>query len=111
MTEPIGYRRHEFVPTKRLLEAGVPVIIWSDWDADPILPITSMIRTLQPKSVPDLKIAIKLWTWNPAHSLRQDDDTNSLEKGTYAECICKIVNAGVDSYRTYFPEPGPTHCR
>lgn len=92
LSELIGDRAYTLIPTKRLLAAGATVTISSDWDADPISPITSMMRALQSKRVPDLETAIKLWTMNPAYALRHDDVTGSLEKGKYADYVVLSKN-------------------
>ncbi|KAI0559220.1 Amidohydrolase [Gracilaria domingensis] len=87
MSEVIGARAYKLIPTDRILDTGALVTISSDWDADPLSPLSSISRALRSGRVPDVETAGKLWTSNPAYALGHDDVTGTIEKGKYADYV------------------------
>ena len=89
MSELIGDRAHDLIPTRTLLDAGADVSLSSDWDADELSPVGTIDRALTrpTEAVPDIETAIRLVTIDAAYALGQDDRTGTIEVGKQADFV------------------------
>lgn len=89
LTEIIGDRAFDLIPTGTLVEAGASVTLSSDWDAGPLPPLGTIERSLTRESnaVPDLATALALATIEAAAALGHDDITGSIEVGKQADYV------------------------
>ena len=89
LSEFIGDRAHDLIPTRTLLDAGADVSLSSDWDADELSPVGTIDRALTrpTEAVPDLETAIRLVTVDAAYALGQDDRTGTIEVGKQADFV------------------------
>ncbi len=89
LSEIIGDRAFDLIPTKKLLDAGAHVSLSSDWDADPLSPFGTIQRAVnrEANAVADVETAIRLVTLDAAFALDQDRVTGSIAVGKYADFI------------------------
>ncbi len=89
LSEFIGERASDLLPTAQLLDAGATVTLSSDWDAGPLSPLGTIQRSLTRESnaVPDLETALKLHTINAAYAMGRDEVTGSIEVGKFADFV------------------------
>ena len=89
LSDSIGNRAFDLIPTARVLDAGATVSLSSDWDAGPLPPLGTIQRSLtrEENAVLDLETAIELQTVNAAYALGHDDNTGSIEVGKYADFV------------------------
>lgn len=94
LSEFIGQRAFDLIPTAQLLEAGAAVSLSSDWDAGPLPPLGTIERSLlrEANAVPDLATAIRLSTLDAAYALGHDDRTGSITVGKLADFVMLDTN-------------------
>ena len=76
-------------PVAALQSAGAMITLSSDWDADPLSPLSKLqiaLTQLRPGS-DGLARAIEMLTINPARLLRHADQTGSIEHGKLADLV------------------------
>ncbi len=89
LSEFIGDRAFDLIPTAALLDAGATVTLSSDWDADALPPLGTIERALtrEANAVSDLETAIALSTIEAAYALGHDDTTGSISVGKFADFV------------------------
>lgn len=89
LTQIIGNRAWDLLPTRRVLDASATVTLSSDWDAGPLPPLGTIQRSLtrEGNAVPNLETALALATINTAYALGHDDVTGSIEVGKFADFV------------------------
>ena len=89
LSEFIGERAVDLIPTAQLIDADATVTLSSDWDAGPLPPLSTIERSLarDANAVPDLETAVTMATLDAAYALGHDDTTGSIEVGKYADFI------------------------
>ncbi len=72
-----------------LHQAGARLVLSSDYDVGSISPFEGMERSLTrgDQSLPDLDAAIRAYTLNAAHLMRQEDRVGSIEVGKLADLV------------------------
>ncbi|MFC9797239.1 amidohydrolase [Streptomyces sp. NPDC127584] len=87
LSQAIGDRAFDLIPTKKLIAAGARVSLSSDWDADPLSPFGIIERsvTRDSNAVDNVATALRLVTLDAAYALGQDDTTGSIEIGKQAD--------------------------
>ncbi|KFX69478.1 hypothetical protein TMS3_0113750 [Pseudomonas taeanensis MS-3] len=85
----IGQRSYQLLPLGQLHDAGARVTLSSDWDVNPLSPLGIMQNALSlgERSLPSLETAVRAYTLDAAYSLRQEQDTGSLEVGKQADLV------------------------
>jgi len=85
----IGERAYKMLPMRELYDAGARVTLSSDWDVNPLSPLGIMQNALSlgERSLPNLQAAVKAYTLDAAYTLRQEQDTGSLEVGKQADLL------------------------
>jgi predicted amidohydrolase YtcJ len=85
----IGQRAYAMLPMRELYDAGARVTLSSDWDVNPLSPLGIMQNALSlgERGLPNLEAAIKAYTLDAAYTLRQEQDTGSLEVGKQADLL------------------------
>lgn len=85
----IGGRAYKMLPMRELYDAGARVTLSSDWDVNPLSPLGIMQNALSlgERSLPSLEAAVKAYTLDAAYTLRQEQDTGSLEVGKQADLV------------------------
>ena len=85
----IGARAYKMLPMRELYDAGARVTLSSDWDVNPLSPLGIMQNALSlgERSLPSLEAAVKAYTLDAAYTLRQEQDTGSLEVGKQADLV------------------------
>lgn len=85
----IGNRAYAMLPMRELYDSGAHVTLSSDWDVNPVSPLGIMQNALSlgERSLPSLAAAIKAYTLDAAYTLRQEDETGSLEVGKQADLV------------------------
>lgn len=101
LSEFIGNRAFDLIPTAQLVEAGAAVAMSSDWDAGPLPPLGTVERSLTryANQVADLATAVELVTIDAAYALGHDDTTGSIEVGKMADFVVldsNIFDASID---------------
>ncbi|MCP3990186.1 MAG: amidohydrolase [Actinomycetia bacterium] len=89
LSEFIGDRAFDLIPTAQLIDAEATVIMSSDWDAGPLPPLGTIERALtrDANAVLDLETAIAMHTIDAAYALGHDDITGSIEMGKLADFV------------------------
>ena len=89
LSDFIGSRAFDLIPARTLLDAGAPMSLSSDWDADPLPPLGTIERALrrETNAVPSLEQAIRLVTLDAAYALGHDDRTGSITVGKQADFV------------------------
>lgn len=89
LSDSIGDRAFDLIPTEALLDAGATVTLSSDWDADPLPPLGTIQRSLTraDNAMPDLATALRAHTVDAAYALGHDDTTGSIEIGKFADFV------------------------
>lgn len=89
LSEFIGDRAFDLIPTRQLIDANATVTLSSDWDAGPLPPLGTIERSLtrEANAVPDLETALHMHTLEAAYALGHDDTTGSLEVGKFADFV------------------------
>jgi len=89
MTEFIGDRAYDMIPTAQLLDSGASVSLSTDWDAGPLSPLGTIEQSLtrSTNAVPDLETAIALTTIDAAYAIGHDDTTGSIKVGKFADFV------------------------
>ncbi|MCP3938544.1 MAG: amidohydrolase [Actinomycetia bacterium] len=89
LTEFIGDRALDLIPTRTLVDANATVTLSSDWDAGPLSPFGTIERSLtrDTNPLPDVETAIALMTINAAYTLGHDNSTGSIEVGKQADYV------------------------
>ena len=85
----IGKRSKTILPAGSIYDSGALVTLSSDWDADELSPLIK-IETAVSRSkngAPDVDVAIRMMTINPAQALQQADRTGSIEVGKFADLV------------------------
>ena len=88
--EPIiGQRAYAMLPMRELYDAGARVTLSSDWDVNALSPLGIMQNALSlgERGLPNLEAAIKAYTLDAAYTLRQEQETGSLEVGKQADLL------------------------
>ncbi|WP_439887913.1 amidohydrolase [Pseudomonas sp. MBLB4123] len=85
----IGQRAYRLLPLGQLHDSGARVTLSSDWDVNPLSPLGIMHNALSlgERSLPSLEAAVRAYTLDAAYSLRQEQDTGSLEVGKQADLV------------------------
>lgn len=85
----IGQRAYRMLPLRQLHDSGARVTLSSDWDVNPLSPLGIMHNALSlgERSLPSLQAAVRAYTLDAAYSLRQEQDTGSLEVGKQADLV------------------------
>ncbi|MGB4074253.1 amidohydrolase [Pseudomonas sp.] len=85
----LGDRAYKLLPMRELYDAGARVTLSSDWDVNPLSPLGIMQNALSlgERGLPNLEAAIKAYTLDAAYTLRQEQDTGSLEVGKQADLV------------------------
>ncbi|MBB6340096.1 putative amidohydrolase YtcJ [Pseudomonas fluvialis] len=85
----IGPRAYRMLPMRELYDSGAPVTLSSDWDVNPLSPLGILQNALSlgPRSLPSLEAAVRAYTLDAAYTLRQEQDTGSLEVGKQADLV------------------------
>lgn len=85
----IGQRAYRMLPMRELYDSGAPVTLSSDWDVNPLSPLGILQNALSlgPRSLPSLEAAVRAYTLDAAYTLRQEQDTGSLEAGKQADLV------------------------
>ncbi|WP_137818748.1 amidohydrolase [Pseudomonas sp. 2FG] len=85
----IGQRAYQMLPLRELYESGARVTLSSDWDVNPLSPLGIMQNALSlgKRSLPNLEAAVQAYTLDAAYTLRQEDETGSLEVGKQADLV------------------------
>lgn len=85
----IDQRAYQLLPLRQLYGAGARVTLSSDWDVNPLSPLGIMQNALSlgSRSLPSLQAAVRAYTLDAAYSLRQEQDTGSLEVGKQADLM------------------------
>ncbi len=89
LSEFIGERAFDLIPTAGLIEAGATVTLSSDWDAGPLPPLGTIERSLtrEANAVSDVETAVAMATIDAAYALGHEDMTGSIELGKYADYV------------------------
>lgn len=89
ISELIGDRAFDLIPTRALLDSGRQVSLSSDWDADELSLVGTNDRSLTRPTqvVADVGTAIRLVTADAAFALGQDDRTGTIEVGKQADIV------------------------
>lgn len=87
LTSIIGSRAEHLIPAASLLEAGAPMALSSDWDADELNPLVKIVAALErnAEGLPDVETAVRLLTIEPAKLLGHAEQTGTLEVGKFAD--------------------------
>ncbi|PAV47611.1 hypothetical protein CK486_11090 [Pseudomonas sp. HAR-UPW-AIA-41] len=85
----IGQRTYRMLPMRELYDSGAHVTLSSDWDVNPLSPLGILQNALSlgPRSLPSLEAAVRAYTLDAAYTLRQEQDTGSLEPGKQADLV------------------------
>lgn len=85
----IGQRAYRMLPLRELYDSGARVTLSSDWDVNPLSPLGIMQNALSlgERSLPNLEAAVRAYTLDAAYTLRQEQDTGSLEVGKQADLV------------------------
>lgn len=85
----IGERAYQMLPMRALYDSGARVTLSSDWDVNPLSPLGIMQNALSlgARGLPSLEAAIRAYTLEAAYTLRQEQDTGSLEVGKQADLV------------------------
>jgi predicted amidohydrolase YtcJ len=85
----IGQRAYQMLPMRELYDSGARVTLSSDWDVNPLSPLGIMQNALSlgERSLPNLEAAVKAYTLDAAYTLRQEQDTGSLQVGKQADLV------------------------
>ncbi|MGL4316609.1 MAG: amidohydrolase family protein, partial [Pseudomonas sp.] len=85
----IGPRAYQMLPMRALYDSGARVTLSSDWDVNPLSPLGIMQNALGlgARGLPNLEAAIRAYTLGAAYTLRQEQDTGSLEVGKQADLL------------------------
>ncbi|MBC9251587.1 hypothetical protein A9179_15045 [Pseudomonas alcaligenes] len=85
----IGERAQRMLPMRALYDSGARVTLSSDWDVNPLSPLGIMQNALSlgARGLPNLDAAIRAYTLGPAYTLRQEQDTGSLQVGKQADLV------------------------
>ena len=94
LTDFIGDRTLDLIPTGSLIAAGATVTLSSDWDAGPLSPLGTIERSIMRDVNPvlDVGTAIALMTIDAAFALGHDDLTGSIEVGKQADFVILADN-------------------
>lgn len=89
LTDFVGGRSLDLIPTGHLLDAGAEVILSSDWDAGPLPPLGTIQRAISRRSngIRDIETAVAMSTIEPARALGHSDTTGTLEVGKFADFV------------------------
>ncbi|WP_419903090.1 amidohydrolase [Kiloniella sp.] len=89
LAEIVGNRSNHLMPARRLYEAGVDLVLSSDWDAEELSPLKKIeaVLTQRNGSFDDVATVIELMTINVAKLLHHEDKTGSIEKGKLADFV------------------------
>lgn len=85
----IGQRAYQMLPMRALYDSGARVTLSSDWDVNPLSPLGIMQNALGlgSRGLPNLEAAIRAYTLDAAYTLRQEQETGSLEVGKQADLL------------------------
>ncbi len=98
LTEFIGDRALDLLPTARIIDTGARVSLSSDWDADPLSPFGIISRAVtREKNAVKVDKAIAMMTLEAAYALGQDEITGSITVGKYADYI--IIDRSITSVK------------
>ncbi len=88
----IGEKAFNPIPVKSIFETGAVVTLSSDYDVSTMNPFVAMENALDRgnESLDNVGQVIRAYTINAAYSMRQENQTGSLETGKFADLI--IVN-------------------
>lgn len=89
LAEFIGDRAFALIPVDTPIDAGAAVTLSSDWDADPLSPLSTIegSLTMETEAVGDLATAIGLVTLDAADALGLATVTGSIEVGKAADYV------------------------
>ena len=81
--------RERWLPLRDLHESGARVVLSSDWDVGSLSPFVGMERALTrgDQSLPSVDAAIRAYTIDGAHLMRQEAQVGSLEVGKLADIV------------------------
>ncbi|WP_157845923.1 amidohydrolase [Kiloniella litopenaei] len=85
----IGNRAENLMPARKLYEAGVEVVLSSDWDAEELSPLMKIEAVLTQKdgAFDRVEDVIEMMTLNVAKLLQHADKTGSIEPGKLADFV------------------------
>ncbi len=85
----IGNRAENLMPARKLYEAGVEVVLSSDWDAEELSPLMKIeaVLTQQDGAFDRVESVIEMMTLNVAKLLQHADKTGSIEPGKLADFV------------------------
>ncbi len=94
LTEFIGDRAFDLIPTAELIDTGITVTLSSDWDAGPLSPLGTIERaiTRDTNAVPSLEKAIGMHTIDAAYALGHAQQTGSISVDKFADFIILDTN-------------------
>ncbi|WP_156176780.1 amidohydrolase [Kiloniella spongiae] len=85
----IGKRAEDLMPARKLYEAGVEMVLSSDWDAEELSPLMKVEAVLTQKdgAFDHVETVIEMMTLNVAKLLQHEDKTGSIEQGKLADFV------------------------
>ncbi|OUS12827.1 hypothetical protein A9Q97_05565 [Rhodospirillales bacterium 47_12_T64] len=85
----VGDRANQLMPARRLHEAGVELVLSSDWDAEELSPLRKIeaVLTQEDDGFDDIGTVIELMTINVAKLLHHENKTGSIEQGKLTDFV------------------------
>ncbi|MFD2204783.1 amidohydrolase [Kiloniella antarctica] len=85
----IGARAEGLMPARKLYDAGVDVVLSSDWDAEDLSPLLKIqaVLTQEKDAFEDIGSVVEMMTINVAKLLHHEDETGSIEVGKQADFV------------------------
>lgn len=85
----IGKRSENLMPARKLYEAGVEVVLSSDWDAEELSPLMKIEAVLIQRdgAFDQVETVIEMMTLNVAKLLQHEEKTGSIERGKLADFV------------------------
>ncbi len=85
----IGQRAEGLMPARKLYEAGVEMVLSSDWDAEELSPLMKIeaVLTQRDGAFDRVETVIEMMTLNVAKLLQHEDKTGSIEPGKLADFV------------------------
>ncbi|MEH6629534.1 MAG: amidohydrolase [Halopseudomonas aestusnigri] len=85
----VGERAERLMPARKLYDAGVNLVLSSDWDAEELSPLKKIQAVLTQKkgAFDDIETVIEMMTINVARLLHHEEKTGSIEPGKLADFV------------------------